>query len=293
MRRILITGADSYIGKSFVEWLAEETHQYKIDTVDTKSDIWKKHNFGMYDVIFHVAGIAHADTSKVSETEKKRYYRVNCDLAFEVAKKAKEEKVGQFIFMSSMVVYGEGVGTKNYRITKNTEPNPSNFYGDSKLQAEMKLVTLEDATFRIATLRPPMIYGKNSKGNYLILSKIARRTPIFPNIVNCRSMLHIDNLCEFVRLIIENQEKGVFFPQNREYVKTSEMVRLIAKMHNKRVILLPGLGWLINLIGKAPGKVGKLTSKAFGSMQYDMNMSEYEVDYRVNSFVESIRRTER
>ena len=292
MKRILITGADSYIGTSLEQWLAKHKHSYHVDTVDTKSSTWKNFDFSIYDAIFHVAGIAHADTGRISETEKERYYRVNCDLAYAVAQKAKDERVSQFIFMSSISVYG-GDGRKRYFITDNTIPKPSNFYGDSKLQAEKKLRELEDEIFQIAILRPPMIYGKKSKGNYPILSKIAQRALFFPKINNLRSMLHVDNLCEFIRLLIDNQERGIFFPQNEEYVQTSEMVRLIAKMNGKRIILVPGLSWLIFLLWNIPGRVGKLTSKAFGSMQYDMRMSEYKVNYRINNFVESIRRTER
>jgi len=293
MKKILITGAESYVGTSLERWLQKNEDSYLIETVDTRTEAWKNMNFSAYDVVFHVAGIAHVDTSEISETEKKRYYSVNCDLAYEVARRAKEENVGQFIFMSSMNVYGELTGARNHKITLKTVPNPSNVYGDSKLQAEKKLKTLIGDDFQIVILRPPMIYGKGSKGNYFILSKIARKTPIFPDVYNCRSMLHIDSLCEFIRLMIDNQEKGTFFPQNKEYVRTSDMVRLIAKMHGRRVIMIPGLDWMINLLGRVPGRIGKLTSKAFGSTQYDMQMSEYKEEYRMSNFVESIRRTER
>ena len=292
MKRILITGADSYIGTSLEHWLLKNVNQYSVETVDTKNDTWKNKDFSVYDVVFHVAGIAHADTGRVSEAEKSRYYKVNCDLAYSVAKKAKSEKVKQFIFMSSISVYG-GNHIKDHMITNETIPKPCNFYGGSKLQAEKKLLTLEDTLFQIIILRPPMIYGKESKGNYPILAKIAKNTPIFPKIKNSRSMLHIDNLCEFIRLVIDNCERGTFFPQNKEYVETSEMVQMIGRVHGKRIILIPGFGWLINLLGRLPGKVGNLTNKAFGSMQYDMKMSEYKVNYRVNGLAESIRRTER
>ena len=65
--------------------------------------------------------------------------------------------------------------------------------------------------------------------------KLAQKLPVFPDIDNQRSMLHIDNLCEFIRLMIDNEESGLFFPQNREYVKTSEMVKLIAEVHGKKI----------------------------------------------------------
>ena len=295
MKKILITGADSYVGTSFKCWLKESGGQYHVDTVDTKSESWRKKDFHGYDVIFHVAGIAHADTGEISTAAKRRYFKVNSDLPYEVAQKAKKAKVSQFIFMSSINIYGEIIEVKKHTITKDTVPKPSNFYGGSKWEAEKKLSALAEDSFRLVILRAPMIYGYGCKGNYSILSKIARKSPVFPNINNSRSMLYIDNLCEFVRLLVDNEESGIFFPQNKEYVKTSEMVRLIAKMYNKRIILIPGLNWLIRLLSriKIPRRVGRIMIKAFGSLEYDMEMSKYKVNYHVRNLEESIQHTER
>src|SRR5699024_12036773 len=124
------------------------------------------------------------------------YYEVNRDLTIETAKKVKSEGVKQFIFLSIIIVYGENIDNKGI-ITKDTLPEPSNFYGNSKLQAEKGIEPLDDSDFNVAILRPPMIYGKGSKGNYPKLSKAAQKLPIFPDMDNQRSMLHIDNLSEF------------------------------------------------------------------------------------------------
>ena len=56
-----------------------------------------------------------------------------------------------------------------------------------------------------------MIYGKGSKGNYPELSKLAQKLPLFPNIKNERSVLYIENLASFVKLMIDNNENGTFF----------------------------------------------------------------------------------
>lgn len=193
MKKILITGANSYIGTSFEKWLNNWTNEYSVDTIDMKDPSWKEKKFSGYDVIFHVAGIAHVSTDPKMED---LYYKVNRDLTIETAQKAKLDGVKQFIFMSSIIVYGDSSHINKKRvIDKNTIPEPSNFYGNSKLQAEEGIIKLQDDSFNIVVLRPPMIYGKSSKGNYQLLSKIAKKSPIFPNIENERSMLHIDNLC--------------------------------------------------------------------------------------------------
>lgn len=287
MKKILITGANSYIGTSFEKWLNNWTNEYSVDTIDMKDPSWKEKNFSGYDVIFHVAGIAHVSTDPKMED---LYYKVNRDLTIETAQKAKLDGVKQFIFMSSIIVYGDSSHINKKRvIDKNTIPEPSNFYGNSKLQAEEGIIKLQDDSFNIVVLRPPMIYGKSSKGNYQLLSKIAKKSPIFPNIENERSMLHIDNLCEFIRLMIQNNEKGVFFPQNKEYVKTSELVKLIAESNGKKILETKVFNPVLRLMGSYVGVV----NKAFGSLVYEKNMSDYREEYRVRDFKESVRFTER
>lgn len=289
MKKILITGAGSYIGVSVENWLAKNPEKYQTETVDMIGDAWKAVDFSEYEVVYHVAGIAHADVGSVTEEEKRRYYKVNTDLAVETAVKAKEAGVKQFIFMSSMIVYS---GCKEKIITSQTQPKPLNFYGDSKWQADQKIRALADESFKVAVLRPPMIYGKGSKGNYPELAKLASKLPIFPKVKNKRSMLHINNLCEFVRLLIENEEEGVFFPQNGEYTNTSEMVQMIAKVKRHPIMLIPGMTVPVRLLSKVPGKIGGLATKAFGDSAYEMSMSEYKDSYRMCDLMESIRLTE-
>lgn len=277
MKKILITGANSYIGTSFKKWMTQFQDEYQIDILSVRGDAWREHDFSGYDTVFHVAGIAHADVSKVSEETKQLYYAVNRDLAIETAKKYKQDlsgKNGQFIYMSSIIIYGEETNINKKRvITPDTKPNPSNFYGDSKLQAEIGLQPLDDDTFHVAILRPPMIYGPGSKGNYQQLVKLANKLPVFPDVKNERSMLHIDKLSEFVKERIDAQDSGVFFPQNDQYVRTSHMVRDIAQANGKKIYLFSYMNWAIRLLGYVPGKIGRLTNKAFGNLVYEKSKS--------------------
>ena len=288
MKKVLITGANSYIGTSFENYVMQ-CHDYQIDTVDMIDSTWRDKSFSEYNSVFHVAGIAHSDTGRVSEERKQFYYQINTDLTIETAKKAKADGVGQFIFMSSALVYGDSAPIgKPKRITRDTPVAPANFYGDSKVQAENGLLKLADESFHVVILRPPMIYGKGSKGNYPQLSKFAQKLPLFPYIKNERSMLYIGNLTEFVKLMIDNNESGIFYPQNAEYVATSEMVQVIAQAHGKKTRLVKGTTVPLKAMSHATG----LVNKAFGNLSYDMSMSEYKENYRKFSFEESIRQTE-
>lgn len=289
MKKILITGANSYIGMSFENHLKQWPDRYQVDTVDMVGDAWREKSFSGYDAVYHVAGIAHSDYGKISQERAELYYRVNTHLAVETAEKAKADGVKQFIFMSSASVYGESAPIgKDKVITRSTPVSPVNSYGDSKVQAEKGIQPLQDENFKVAVLRPPMIYGRGCKGNYSTLTKLAKKLPVFPYVDNQRSMLYIENLVEFVRLVVDNEEQGIFWPQNNEYTNTSEMVKMIAQVHDKRVVMVKGLNWALKLMSHVTG----LVNKAFGSLCYDHEMSRYKQDYCVMNLEDSIRETE-
>ena len=287
MKKILITGANSYIGTSFKTWLEQWPEEYSFDTVNMRDDNWKEKDFSDFDVVLYVAGIAHVSTDPKMEH---LYYKVNRDLTIQAAKKAKAEGVKQFIFISSIIVYGNSSPINHKRIIdKNTVPTPTNFYGRSKLQAEEGIIPLMDANFKVVVLRPPMIFGKGSRGNYPKLAKLAQRIPIFADVDNERSMLHVDNLCEFIRLVVENEDSGMFFPQDSEYVKTAELVKLIAQVHGKRVRLTRAFNPILKLMGNFVN----IINNVFGNLVYEKSMSEYKENYRVGNFMESIIKTEK
>ena len=294
MKRILITGKDSYIGGSFEQYAKEKyPDDFVIDTIDLKDEHWREQSFAGYDVVYHVAGIAHADVGNVDDETKRLYYAVNTDLAIETARKAKAEGVKQFVFMSSAIIYGDSapVGRRK-RITAQTKPHPANFYGDSKWKADKGVRELADEHFTVTVLRPPMIYGRGSKGNYPTLAKLAKKLPVFPDVVNERSMLYIENLCEFLCQVMLREKGGIYWPQNAEYVRTSEMVRLIGAAGGHRIKLSRALNPLVGLAASIPGKVSGLANKAFGNLSYDQEMSKYDFDYQLVGLEESIRRTE-
>lgn len=289
MIQILITGKDSFIGSSVAQHLSQWPDHYQTETIDMVGNAWRSASFKGYDVVFHVAGIAHSDARRISDAQKAAYYLVNTDLAIETARKAKESGIRQFIYMSSIIVYGNSapIGQQK-RIHRHTPVAPANCYGDSKVKAEEGLLALHEPSFRVVILRPPMIYGPGCKGNYPMLSKLARRMPLFPDVGNERSMLYVENLAEFVRLMIQNEEEGVFHPQNAAYVQTSELVKTIAAVHGKKLQTVQGFTWLLKLARRFTA----LIDKAFGNLSYDSALSDYKENYQICDLPESIRRTE-
>ena len=283
MKRILITGAGSYVGESVRRYILSTSSGFQIDAVDTMGDNWKKADYSQYDVVYHVAGIAHVNADPKMEA---LYYKVNRDLTIEVAKHAKAAGVRHFIFMSSQIVFHESQSLKTEILTASTKENPNGFYGDSKLQAELGIKPLDDENFKVCILRPCMIYGPNAKGNFPRLVKLACKTPIFPCWHNKRSMLYIDNLAEFVKQAVLRELSGTYYPQNRELADTVEIIRFFARTAGHRIWitkLLNPFVWLGSFILQP-------INKMFATYYYDPEMSKMDFDYQLVSFEESLKR---
>ena len=282
MKKILITGAGSYVGESVKKYLLAHG-DYQIDAVDTMGDNWKKADYSQYDAVYHVAGIAHVNADPKMEA---LYYKVNRDLTIEVAKHAKAAGVKQFIFMSSQIVFHESKSLKTEVLTGVTKENPNGFYGDSKLQAENGIKPLADENFKVCILRPCMIYGPNAKGNFPRLAKLGAKVPVFPAWHNKRSMLYIDNLAEFMKQCVDRELEGTFYPQNREQADTVEIIRFFAKAAGHKVWitkLLNPFVWLGSFVLQP-------INKMFATYYYDPSMSKYDFDYQLVSFEESLRK---
>ncbi|MFE3976622.1 MULTISPECIES: NAD-dependent epimerase/dehydratase family protein [unclassified Peribacillus] len=283
-KKILITGKGSYIGSNLIKWLNQWPDNYDVEELAVKTEEWKQINFEQYDAVLHMAGIAHVSADPKLE---QLYLKVNRDLAIEVAKKAKKENVKQFIFMSSMIIYGEDAKIgENKIITKDTKPNPLDFYGRSKLEADLTIQELMDENFKTVIVRTPMVYGPNCKGNFPKLIKLAQISPIFPKINNERSMIFIENLCEFLKLILDGEKEGIFFPQNKEYGVTKDIIDVMTRSFGKKVYFIS----LFNPVLKLLSKKVNLINKVLGNKIYDKSISP-EMNYCVVDFESSIKKS--
>ena len=262
MKKVLIAGEKSYIGCSLEGYIKSKADckEYQLDTVDMIGDGWRGLDLSEYDCIFFVAGIVHVGDRVPPEV----YYKVNCDLPIEMAEKARVSGVKKFIFMSTMSIYGddEGVIDDDFKIA------PKSHYGISKYMAEQGLFELVCEGFEVFAIRPPRAYGKGCKGNYNTLAKFVKKYGVFPNFKNERSMIYVDNLCCFIKKVIDGElPAGVWLPQNKEYVNTAEMARLIALANDKKVFMPRIFNPFIRLAKKMNIEI---VVKCFGSYRYAM-----------------------
>lgn len=283
----MLVGVGGYIGGKFTEYINKNYPDWQIDAVDSMNRKWAEADFTDYDAVYNVSGLAHANARQGTEEQ---YYAVNGQLPIDVATKAKTERVPMFVQMSSMVVYGDmsGLGEEK-NILEDTVPAEPTIYGKSKMMAERGLQKLVDETFQVAIIRPPLIYSEYARDNFPRLVNFAKKMPIFPKLKNQQSMVYVDNLCELIHLIIENNKGGIYYPQQECYIETSKIVKDIADAVGNKM-------WhtkIFNPFLKLFSKWDKLAfiHKAFGSITYDMSISNhFGGKYRVVSYEESIRR---
>lgn len=276
-----ILGENSYICNRFYEYV--RSTDFKIEYISCRDNTWEFVDFSQFHTILCPIGIAHVSTAPSMEA---KYYAINRDLPIAIAKKAKEEGTGHFVFFSSIIVYGadKPIGT-DFKIDSSTVPTPENFYGKSKLEAEQELLKLHDKNFAITIIRMPMVYGPNCRGNFPQLLKVAKRSPLCPLIQNKRSMIYIDNLCEFLKLIIENKKTGILYPQNTVYVSTVEIIRTAAKYFNHKIYFVNLFNPIIKLLAKKIAIVNKI----FGTKVYDISLSPDLERYNKVDFDTSIK----
>lgn len=281
MLNILIIGVNSYIGDSIFDWLKKWDGTYKVQFIDAINLNLSEISFKGYNAIIHVAAIVHRNN-----INSKIIYKVNRDLPIKVAEKAKIEGVNQFVFLSSLSIYGVNNGI----INNSTIKNPKNDYAKSKFLAEEEIYKLGDNKFVISIVRPPMVYGNNCPGNYQKLSEFVKRYKFFLKTDNKRSMVYIDVLVEYIRILLNLKLSGFFVPQNIDFVNTSDMVKEIGLNNNIRIYLLylPFIG----ILKKLP-----ILRKIFGDLIYVYD-SEDDINKTINvkaniiSFKESMKKTE-
>jgi len=255
-----------------------------ITTVRSIVGEWTDTAFSDYYSVVCVVGIAHRARKKEN---KELYFSVNRDLAVAAAQKAKSEGVRQFVYFSSIYVYGVNKG----EISAHTTPAPreDDSYGLSKYQAELLIEPMASEGFCVAIIRPPMVYGPKCKGNFPLLVKIAKTVSFLPTLRNKRSMIYIDNLAEFLAILVEQGSQGIFCPQNKDYVCTAKMMEEIAVSIGKTSRRLP----LLNPFLRVLMPLFPPLKSAFGNLYYSTEASKapFSQDYQIVGFEDSIKRS--
>jgi UDP-glucose 4-epimerase len=252
--KILITGQNSFVGKSFERWIKENQKNIEIDFVSIKNDEYKVINFSIYSAIIHLAALVHKSEKNISLSE---YLSVNFDKTKDIFNKAIKEKVNQFIFMSSMAVFS------NSKIINETTPIvPFTKYGISKKKAEDYLIS-NKKEIQLAIIRPPMIYGKNAPGNARIIENFSEKIFFFPSLKNKRSFVEINYLCNILFNVIDKKIKGIIHPSSK-VMSTMDLFKYYRG--NRKTFEICIFNPLFKLFLKC-----SIINKVFGDLYYDFD----------------------
>ncbi|MCK5539156.1 MAG: NAD-dependent epimerase/dehydratase family protein [Bacteroidales bacterium] len=226
---ILVTGSSGYIGSNFINIFKNKYNFFKFSLQENDIDTLNLKNI---DTILHCAALVH---QKI-EYDYKTYYAINVQYPIILAKKAKENGVKQFIFISTIAVYGE----EKEEINKKTACTPITPYGKSKLEAEKQLKELCDENFIVSIIRTPMVYGKDAPGNIKSLINLVKKIPVLPfsGITNKRSFIYIGNLIYLIDKIIEKKIDGVFLASDDTSISTTYLIEQIAKELDNKIYLV-------------------------------------------------------
>ena len=283
---ILIIGKNSYIGNHIDQWLSK--YGFLVRQLDVLTEDWRTFDYSKFNVIVHVAGIVHQPKC----ADWGLYKRVNADMPYEIAQKAKSQGVKHYVYFSTMGVYQ--IQKELYpSIVDESTPlleEGNSMYGRSKVMAEKMLNKLHDEYFSVTIIRPPSVYGKDCKGGYIKgFAMIAKYLPVIPRAYeNVRqSFIYIDNLTECIRIVIENRLSGVFCPQDDEIPNANRLLSIICKYTGKTYRSSKFFGYILKMLSFIP-----LVKKAYGGIEYSRTVSNIPgFDYVVVPFEEGLRRT--
>ena len=322
MSKILVTGANGFIGHSLCKALAaknkfvrgivrnklpyntnDNIEYFSIGDINFETN-WM-HLLSDIDCVIHCAGKAHFIEKKNTISEQ-TYKSINLEGTKQLAIQSAKAGVKRMIFLSSIKVNGEVTGKKQINTVQNNiknkynfqhtdTPNPKNSYAISKLETEKMLFDLSaKINLEVVVVRLPLVYGKGVKGNLARLIKLIKSNTLLPlsSINNQRSMIGIDNLVDLLIRCSDhpNASGKTFLVSDGDDLSTPDLINYIASSMGKRVNLFPFPLFLLKFIGSIIGKREEI-NRLVDSLKIDNNYTKETLNWKpIISVEEGIKR---
>ena len=286
MIRVLVTGANGFIGQKLCTMMAAETSfqvraatrqpyaglpdNIVVGDLDAKTR-WDE-ALKDVDVVIHLAARVHV-MQETNANPLAAFRQVNVEGTRQLAKACLKHGVRRFVYLSSIKVNGEQ--TKDQPFRADDLPGPVDPYGVSKLEAEQLLLQLaNDSPLEVSIIRPPLVYGPGVKGNFeRLIHLVKRRVPLpLGGINNQRSLVSVFNLIDLVICCVAHPEakNRVFLVSDGEDLSTPELIREIARAVGveARLVSIPVV--LLAVLGRFLRKKAEV-QRLTGSLQLDIS----------------------
>ncbi len=275
--RIAVTGANGFIGQQLCPYLQEQLNADIVTLTRSPSAIGNKalsfsandeqliRNLNQIGCLIHLAARAHSNAT-AADLE-----RDNLALSERVAKLALAAKIPRVIYISSIKVNGDSTQGRA-PFTADETPQPDDDYGRSKLASELILKKyVANTTTELVIIRPPLVYGRNNKGNLKSLEKLIRLgLPLpFADLQNQRDLISIENLCTLIARTVThpNAANQTFLASDGISRNTKEIVQLLANNQSKPIRFFKMPNWVRALLTKCKPQ---LSARLTGDLQVDI-----------------------
>jgi nucleoside-diphosphate-sugar epimerase len=313
LNKVLITGADGFIGKALCDVLLRNGHKVRgtvlsedliehlpggvepLISGDIGDAMDLRPIFKDTDVVIHLAARVHVMCETIVDPMAE-FMRVNAEGTRKLAIAAAAMDVKKFVFLSSIKVNGEATYGKPF--SADDPPDTKDPYGISKMKAEEAIKNIcysSDMEFYI--IRPTLVYGPAVKGNFLRLVNLVDKGVPLPlgGIKNARDILYLGNLVDALsRLTVSNiPGNETYLISDDEHISTPRLIETIANAMEKKARLINIPSGMLKMIGKIIGKSDEI-DRLIGSLCVDSGKIQKVLGWRPPfSFEEGIKATVR
>jgi len=298
-KKILVTGATGFLGKSLIQHfctfpdvsvvapvrnikanLPERVIRARLSDINEDTD-WREALAGV-DVVVHAAARVHV-MQEESKQSIENFRAVNVKGTLCLARQAIDAKVKKFIYISSIKVNGEAT-TYGRAFSASDAPNPLDAYGLSKYEAEQQLMQLaQTGAIEVVIIRPVLIYGPGVSANFRqMMHWLTKGIPMpFGSVHNLRSLVSLNNVVDLVTTCVDHPRAAnqVFLVSDDEDVSTTQLMQRLLTFLGRKTWLIPVPVSLLKFFARLVGR-GAVAQRLFGSLQVDIKKNRELLGWR-------------